>query len=177
MRQAIHLSFSPICLSDHFCWSLAKRGGKWREEAKRMIESKNDSCVVSLNSRFILVLLLWLRLFRGEKKKGGRQVNRLAILSSYLVAKVKSASKRAMDEKSFNKMQHLEGFPILLTCSRRAWNIAFSAIKHAHEETTKQDETGEINHLVTYLLNKCNTGVYLWQDWRAGIMNGFSKVI
>lgn len=51
---------------------------------------------------------------------------------SYLVAKVKSASKRAIDEKSFNKMQHLEGFPIL----------AFSAIKHAHEETTKQDENG-----------------------------------
>lgn len=36
---------------------------------------------------------------------------------------------------------------------------------------------GEKKYLVTYLLSKCNTGVYLWQDWRAGIMNGSSEVI
>lgn len=36
---------------------------------------------------------------------------------------------------------------------------------------------GKKKYLVTYLLSKCNTGVYLWQDWRAGIMNGSSEVI
>lgn len=59
--------FSPICLTDHFCRSPAE--GKWREEAKRMIKSRNNFYVVSLNSRFIPVLLLWLRL--KKKKVGG----------------------------------------------------------------------------------------------------------
>lgn len=66
--------FSPICLTDHFCWSPAE--GKWREEAKRMIKSRNNFYVVSLNSRFIPVLLLWLRLKKkrwggGKRCRGG----------------------------------------------------------------------------------------------------------
>lgn len=113
--------FSPICLTDHFCRSPAE--GKWREEAKRMIKSRNNFYVVSLNSRFIPVLLLWLRL----KKKGrgvgrgvgrggwGWQVNHLVILSSFLVAKVKcalrsGASKQAGDEKRLSEMQHGERY-------------------------------------------------------------------
>lgn len=55
-----------------------------------MIKSKDDSCVVSLNSRFILVLLLWLQCSR----RNGRQsvnpfIDHLVMLSSYLVVKVK----------------------------------------------------------------------------------------
>lgn len=57
-----------------------------------MIKSKGDSCVVSLSSRFILVLLLWLQCSRG-KKKTAESVNlfidHLVILSSYLAVKVK----------------------------------------------------------------------------------------
>lgn len=41
----------------------------------------------------------------------------------------------------------------------------------------KKKKISKENDLVTYLLNKCNTGMYLWQDWRAGIMNGCSGVI
>lgn len=54
-----------------------------------MIKSKGDSCVVSLSSRFILVLLLWLQC-SGEKN--ARQsvnpfIDHKVILSSYLVVK------------------------------------------------------------------------------------------
>lgn len=40
--------------------------------------------------------------------------------------------------------------------------MLFSAIKHTQEKTTKKREKeGGKKHLVTYLLNKCNIGVYL----------------
>lgn len=56
-----------------------------------MIKSKGDSCVVSLSSRFILALLLWLQCSR-EKKDGKQSVkpfiDHLVILS-YVVVKVK----------------------------------------------------------------------------------------
>lgn len=57
-----------------------------------MIKSKGDSCVVSLSSRFILVLLLWLQC--SKEKKDGKQsvkpfIDHLVILSSYVVVKVK----------------------------------------------------------------------------------------
>ncbi len=108
MRQAIHFSFPPICLSDHSCQSLAE--GKWGNGAKQMIKSKGDSCVVSLSSRFILVLLLWLRC----SGKNGRQsvnpfIDHLVILSSYLVVKVKCviglvASQQARLKGSIKKV-------------------------------------------------------------------------
>lgn len=93
-------------------------------------------------------------------------MNHLVILSSYLVAKVKSvlrseASKRAIDEKRFNKMHHLEGFPLLFDVIV-GLEILHSVQLSMHMwKQQKKDETGEKKHLVTYLLNKCNTGVYL----------------
>lgn len=181
--------FSPICLTDHFCRSPAE--GKWREEAKRMIKSRNNFYVVSLNSRFIPVLLLWLQLKKKKRWGGGKrcrgggggwQVNHLVILSSFLVAKVKcalrsGASKQAGDEKRLSEMQHGERCSPV-SAAQAAWDISLGAIKHPRETTTKKKKKGKRRkHLVTYLLNKCNTGVYLWQDWRAGVMNGRSKVI
>lgn len=41
------------------------------------------------------------------------------------------------------------------------------------KETTRGGEGEEL----TYLLKRCNVGVYLWQDWRADVMNSFSEVI
>lgn len=88
MRQVIHFSFSSICLSDHFCRSLAE--GKWRNGAKQMIKSKGDSCVVSLSSRFILVLLLWLQCSgKNVRQSVNPFIDHLVILSSYLVVTVK----------------------------------------------------------------------------------------
>lgn len=164
---SIHIAFSEtryeasdsspfslsICLTDHFCWSPAE--GKWREEAKRMIKSRNNFYVVSLNSRFIPVLLLWLRL----KKKGGGvgrgvgegvggwQVNHLVILSSFLVAKVKcalrsGASKQAGDEKRLSEMQHGERYSPV-SAAQAAWDISLGAIKHPHETTTKKKRERE----------------------------------
>lgn len=55
-----------------------------------MIKSKGDSHVVSLNSRFILVLLLWLQSSRGNRRQSANPIiELLVILSSYLVVKVK----------------------------------------------------------------------------------------
>lgn len=55
-----------------------------------MIKSKGDSYVVSLNSRFILVLLLWLQSSRENRRQSANPIiEHLVILSSYLVVKVK----------------------------------------------------------------------------------------
>lgn len=89
MSQAIHFTFSPICSSDRSYWSLAE--GKWRNRGKKqMIKSEGDSYVVSLNRRFIPVLLLWLQCSRGNGRQSVNPITEhLVILSSYLVVKVK----------------------------------------------------------------------------------------
>ena len=147
MRQAIHFSFSPICLSDHFCWSLAER--KWRNGAKQMIKSKGDSCVVSLSSRFILVLLLWLQC--GRKKKGRQSVNpfidHLVILSSYLVVKVKCviglvASQQARLKGSIKTVTSRVKSPHV-PCAYKGWNMLFTAIKAYTGEDNKKGREGK----------------------------------
>lgn len=184
MLQAIHLLFSPICVLDHFCWSMAE--GKWRNEAKKIFKWKGDICVISLSSRFIVVLLLRLPFEKEknlEKKKRCTFLHRWCSYSSivlggeremcYLTGGLTSCYCRLKCSiKTLTSRVRIPTSPVLM----KSWNILFSAIKHTHKETRKRKK-GEKKHLVTYLLNKCNIGVYLWQDWRAGVMNGFSEVI
>ena len=180
---SIHIAFTKARYegSDSFLLFLLSvsqiiSAGAWQRgkpnRAKQRL--KGNSCVVSLNSRFILVLLLWLQCGR---KMGGKVY--IPSLITWLYFHhiwwlrwnvLLDCGPTTSQIKRFNKTGAIKGESLQLLCAYEARNIV-----HAQEKTTQGGKKGK--HLVTYLLNKCNIGVYVWQDWRAGIMNGFSEVI
>lgn len=74
--------------------------------------------------------------------------------------------------KKFNKNGDTKGGKVFTPCE-----ILKAETPHWVQDNNKEKKGRGGGHLVTYLLNNCNIRVYLWHDWRAGIMNGFSEVI
>lgn len=91
-------------------------------------------------------------------------IDHLVILSSYLVVKVKCviglvASQQARLKGSIKMVT--SRVRVSTSCVLIRAEMLFTAIKYTQEETTKKRRKGGKKHLVTYLLNKCNIGVYL----------------
>lgn len=69
-----------------------------------MIKSEGDSCVISLNRRFILALLPWLHGSWGERRQSLNPfIDHLVILSLYLVVKVKCVIGLAALQRATSK--------------------------------------------------------------------------
>lgn len=93
-----------------------------------MIKSKEDSCVVSLNSRFILVLLLWLLSKGGVRRQRVNPfIDHLVILSSYWVGKVKCLIGLVASQQA-----RLKGSMKMVTSRVPVYTLLALTARHGH---------------------------------------------
>lgn len=133
------LVVSNLCLGSFL---LKYEEGKWRNEAKKIFKWKGDICVISLSSRFIVVLLLRLSFEKKKIESVNFSIDHVVILPLYCVVKEKCVIRLVASQvarlkcsiKTLTSRVRISTSPVLM----KSWNILFSAIKHTHKETRKR---------------------------------------